>query len=205
MVRQAAPIAAHLAAILGRERFVQHQIDQTTDPDRLRRLRARLARLEDKEATTRARLAPYRSRAASLIAQAESLFAQAERLEQQAAALQAQADALQAQGEPLQAQGDELQAQADALKRQQAQAEQQKKVALRLKRQLTAMVTKAGGDARGTDPRIVAMQDAISGTRGVVGHVPAPAQQGRRRPDHERDPRARAVLTRDRNAGHDDA
>ena len=94
-------------AILGRERFVQRQIDQTTDPDRLRRLRARLARLEDKEATTRARLAPYRSRAASLIAQAESLFAQAERLEQQATALQAQADALQAQGDALQAQGDD--------------------------------------------------------------------------------------------------
>ena len=172
LVRRAAPIAAHLAAILGRERFVQRQIDQTTDPDRLRRLRARLARLEDKEATTRARLAPYRSRAASLVAQAESLFAQAERLERQAAALTAQGDALRAQGDALKAQGEELQAEADALKQQQAQAEQQKKVALRLKRQLTAMVTKAGGDPRGTDPRIVSMQDAISGTRGVVGMFP---------------------------------
>ena len=109
------------------------------------------------------------------------MFAQAERLERQAAALQAQADALQVQGDALQAQGEELQAQADALKRQQAQAEQQKKVALRLKRQLTAMVTKAGGDPRGTDPRIVAMQDADLGHPGRGRHVPAAAQQGRRR------------------------
>ena len=43
----------HLTFILGRERFVRHLIEQTTDPDKLERLRRRLARLEKKEARTR--------------------------------------------------------------------------------------------------------------------------------------------------------
>jgi uncharacterized membrane protein YdfJ with MMPL/SSD domain len=172
LVRQAAPIVAHLAFILARERFVQRQIDMTTNPDRLRRLRARLARLEQREANTRSRLAPLKARAESLFAQAESLLSRAEQLDAQATTLQAQADALQAQAAQLQREGNQLKAEADELKQQQAEAQAQKQVALRLKKELTAMLTKAGGDPRGTDPRIVALQDAISETSGVVGMFP---------------------------------
>ena len=172
LVRRAAPIVARLVFIRGRERFVQHQIDMTDDPDRLRRLRARLARLDDKEAAVRARLEPLQARAQALFAQAESLLAQAETLQAQGAALQAQADELGAQADELQREADQLEAEADDLQDQQAEAEAQKKVALRLQKQLTAMVTKAGGDPRGTDPRIVALQEAISDTPGVVGMFP---------------------------------
>jgi uncharacterized membrane protein YdfJ with MMPL/SSD domain len=172
LVRQGAPIIAHLGFILGREKIVEHLIDTTTNPDRLRRLRARLARLQAKEATTRARLAPLEARAESLFAQAESLAAQAERLEAQAAALQTQGDELQAQGDELQAEGDGLEAQADDLKAAQAKAERQQKTALKLQRQLTAILTKAGGEPKATDPRIVALQDALLATPGVVGLFP---------------------------------
>jgi uncharacterized membrane protein YdfJ with MMPL/SSD domain len=172
LVRQGAPIVAHLGFILGREAFVEHLIETTTNPDRLQRLRARLARLQAKEATTRARLAPLEARAESLFSQAESLAAQAERLEAQAAALQAQGDELEAQGDELKAQGDDLEAQADELKAEQAKAERQKQTALKLKRQLTVILTKAGGEPKATDPRIVALQDALLATPGVVGLFP---------------------------------
>jgi uncharacterized membrane protein YdfJ with MMPL/SSD domain len=172
LVERAKPIVAHLVFILARERFVQHLIDTTTDPARLRRLRARLSRLKDKEAATRARLEPLQTRARTLFARAQQLVAEAEQLGQQAIALRAQADELHAQAADLKTQGDELQAQAAQLKRQQKKAERQKKTALRLKRELTAMLTKAGGDPRGTDPRIVALQDALTNTPGVVGQFP---------------------------------
>ena len=172
VVRRAAPIVAHLGFILARERFVQHLIDTTTDPDRLRRLRARLARLQSKEATTRARLAPLVARAEALIGQAESLAAEAFQLESQGVALEAQGDELKAQGAALEAEGAELQAQGDELKREQAKAERQQQTALKLKRELTAMLTKAGGEPKATDPRIVALQDALLATQGVVGLFP---------------------------------
>jgi uncharacterized membrane protein YdfJ with MMPL/SSD domain len=172
LVERAAPIVAHLVFILARERFVQHLIDTTTDPARLRRLHARLDRLEAKEATTRARLEPLRARAQSLFAQAQQLHAQADQLRQQAATLRAQAADLTAQAAELKTQGNDLQAQADALERQKKKAKAQQKEALKLQRELTAMLTKAGGDPRGTDPRIVALQDAFTATSGVAGQFP---------------------------------
>ncbi len=176
---QARPIVSHLAFILERERFVRRQIEQTTDPDRLERLRRRLARLERKEARTRARLEPIAERARVLLGRAESLAAQARTLQAQADALQARAAELEQQGGALQAQAVELERQGAALKRQaadlQAQADEanaQKKRALQLQAELTDILTKAGGDDRGTDHRIVRVQDALTATDGVVGMFP---------------------------------
>ena len=81
LAEQARPIVAHLAFILVRERLVRRLIEQTTDPDKLERLRARLARLERKEARTRARLAPLVERGQALLAEAERLRAEGEALE----------------------------------------------------------------------------------------------------------------------------
>ncbi|MCX6412347.1 MAG: MMPL family transporter, partial [Actinobacteria bacterium] len=55
-----------------------------------------------------------------------------------------------------------LEKQADSLKQQQAAAEAEQQQALDLKDQLTAEMTKAGGDDRGTDPRIVKLQNALA-------------------------------------------
>jgi uncharacterized membrane protein YdfJ with MMPL/SSD domain len=107
-----------------------------------------------------------------LFAQAESLAAQGEQLLAEKAALRSQADQLNAQADELEAQGTELQEQGDELKAQQAKAERQQKKAVQLKHELTAMLTKAGGDDRATDPRIVALQDALTATPGVVGLFP---------------------------------
>ncbi|HKQ03408.1 MAG TPA: MMPL family transporter, partial [Actinomycetes bacterium] len=69
---------------------------------------------------------------------------------------------LAAEGASLQRQADELQAQADSLKKQQQQAQEEKKQTEQMKQELTDELTKAGGDDRGTDPRLVKLQDALA-------------------------------------------
>ena len=201
LAHRIAPLAARLVFLEGRERVIRRLIQQAQgDPARVARLEARLQRVLDREADVHQRLDPLkkeaevlaaqekkliaqrnaalaqkkklRAEAAALNQQKASLEAQATSLNQQAAALQTQADQLQAQGDALQQQGDELQAQANALKAAQKKAKQQQKEAEKLQNQLTKMVTTAGGDARGTDPRVVNLQNALLATKGVVSLTP---------------------------------
>jgi uncharacterized membrane protein YdfJ with MMPL/SSD domain len=184
-----------LAAVNARIQQVRAQIAAAEADARpplealLARLQAEAARLRGEiaaaRAAERARLAQaaaLRRQAASLpqppgtlrrqlrdlISGAESLARQAAALERQRAALAAQAAALQRQAAALQARADDLQAQKAQLEALQSTAQQQQKQALALKDQLTAELTKAGGDDRGTDPRLVRIQDALSGTAGIA-------------------------------------
>ena len=195
------PLATKLARLEIREQVLRRRIDHAQGhPQRLARLHRRLDRVLEREAVVRQELAPLKRQAEQLAAQARRLQAQAAALqrqanqlqaraddldrqkaalEAQAASLQGQADALQVranklqqQGDALQAQGEQLQAEADELKQQQKQAQQQQQEALKLQDQLTAMVTAAGGDARGTDPRVVNLQSALTATKGVVSLTP---------------------------------
>ncbi len=177
--RQIAPLVARLGIIEAREKVIERRIANTTDPNELRRLRHRLARLRGREARVRGRLMPLVRRAKQIARQAAALEAQKQQLVAQAAVLQRQADALQAQAQLLRRRRDRLERQAAALRKQadqlQAQADaanEQKQQALKLKRQLTTMLTKAGGNPLGTDPRIVAIQDALLATYNVAGISP---------------------------------
>jgi uncharacterized membrane protein YdfJ with MMPL/SSD domain len=201
LAHRIAPLAARLVVLEGRERILRRLIQQAQgDPVRLARLEARLQRVLDREADVHRRLDPLKKEARALAAQERSLIAHKKRLEaqarqlqaqaaqlnqqkrsleaqaaslhQQADQLQAQADQLQAEGADLQAQGTDLQAQADALKAAQKKAKQQQKEAEQLQDELTQMVTTAGGDARGTDPRVVNLQNALLATQGVVSLTP---------------------------------
>jgi uncharacterized membrane protein YdfJ with MMPL/SSD domain len=156
--------------------------------------------VEARQAAVKEELVPLKMQARSLARQARRLRAQAQRLQQQANALQRQADALtrqkaelegqaaslQAQGNELQAQaaslrrqgdalqqqGNELQRKADDLKAQQQQAKPEQKEAEQLQDELTQMMTAAGGDERGTDLRVVKLQQGLSGTDGVSTLTP---------------------------------
>src|SRR5690349_19767329 len=108
----------------------------------------------------------------ALAGQGASLQAQANSLAAQGASLQNQASGLQAQGDSLQAQGNALQQQADQLKAQQQQADNEQKQALALQQQLTDELTYAGGDDRGTDPRLVKLQNALATPSGVYQVFP---------------------------------
>jgi hypothetical protein len=102
-----------------------------------------------------------------LAAQGAALQNQASSLQAQGASLQQQGSALQAQGSSLQTQGNSLQAQADSLAAQQQQANNEQKQALVQQQQLTDELTYAGGDDRGTDPRLVTLQNALATPKGV--------------------------------------
>jgi uncharacterized membrane protein YdfJ with MMPL/SSD domain len=195
------PLVARLVLLEARERILRERIeDAQGNPIRVQRLQGRLDRVLEREADVRQRLDSLEKqaeqlaaqarrlqpRAATLQRQADQLQAKADELNRQkasleaeAASLQRQGDALQAhgaelqqQGDALQAQGNQLQAEANQLKREQKQAKQEQQQALKLQDQLTAMVTTAGGDARGTDPRVVNLQNALAATKGVDSLTP---------------------------------
>jgi len=195
------PLATRLAMLEVRERVLERRIEHAQGhPHRLQRLQNRLARVKQREAEVRQKLAPLERQAEKLAAQARRLQSQAAALQRQADALQAKADelnrqkasleaqaaslqrqadqlqaqaaSLQQQGDALQDQANQLQAEANELKQEQKQAQQQQQEALKLQNELTAMVTAAGGDARGTDPRVVNLQSALSSTKGVVSLTP---------------------------------
>ena len=125
-------------------------------------VRRQAAALSRQAAQLARQAAPLLRQARSLAAQAAALERQASALAAQGAALRRQADQLAAQGASLQRQASALQAQADSLKQQQQQAEEEKKQTEQLKQELTDELTKAGGDDRGTDPRVVKLQDALA-------------------------------------------
>jgi uncharacterized membrane protein YdfJ with MMPL/SSD domain len=195
------PLAVHLAALEVRERILRRRIAHAQGhPNQLARLHRRLDRVLERETQVRQQLAPLEKQAQKLAAQARtlqdqaaalqrqadqlqakadslqrqkaSLQAQAASLQQQGDALQVKATQLQKQGDALQAQATQLQGEANDLKQQQKQAQQEQQQALKLQDQLTAMVTAAGGDARGTDPRVVNLQSALTATKGVVSLTP---------------------------------
>jgi uncharacterized membrane protein YdfJ with MMPL/SSD domain len=112
--------------------------------------------------------AALQRQANALAGQGASLRAQANALAGQGASLQAQGSSLQTQGASLQQQGDSLQAQADSLHAQQQQAQNEQKQAIALQQQLTDELTYAGGDARGTDPRLVKLENALIMPSGVL-------------------------------------
>jgi uncharacterized membrane protein YdfJ with MMPL/SSD domain len=191
---KARPLVRRLARLEIRERILERRIQNAQDnPALLARLEARLDRVLERQAVVRDQLAPLEKQARRLAEQARRLEAQAAKLQQQAAQLQREADALQEeaaalrasadelqrqatalqrQGAALQRQADELQQQADQLKAEQQQAKQEQKEAEKLQDELTDMMTAAGGDERGTDPRVVNLQQGLSGTDGVVSLTP---------------------------------
>jgi hypothetical protein len=171
VAREIVPLAVRLRIIDARERVIRDRIDQATDPNTIRRLQRRLDRLQAREGGLRDRLNALRAQARTIADQARSLQTQKADLERQAAALDAEKAQLEREGADLQAQGDELQAQADKAKRQ-------KQTALKLQKQLTRMLTEAGGNPLGTDPRIMAMQDAVTTTPGVVALSPPQVNDG---------------------------
>jgi uncharacterized membrane protein YdfJ with MMPL/SSD domain len=105
------------------------------------------------------------SDAVALVQQKQSLILQASKLQVQAANLQTQAANLQTQSAQLQTQQVELQNQQQNAQSQQKQAEQ-------LQTELTNEVTQAGGDPRGTDTRLVNLQNALGSADGVKAVSP---------------------------------
>ncbi len=168
-------------------RVLERRIDKARDPVIKAELEQKLKDIQKQRKQLRKELKDNTTELQSLRKQAENLRKQIGVLEQQAVELAKQgsqlaeeAKVLEAEGSDLQAQEDSLNAQAaslqewgDELQQESDQAQQQEKQANQLQKQLTKELTKAGGDPRGTDPKIIQLQDAL-GQPGDVQLVEPP-------------------------------
>jgi uncharacterized membrane protein YdfJ with MMPL/SSD domain len=185
---QAAATRRALGAVQTAERRIEAELAGELTPERRALLERRLAALQSREAELVARLEQVtreqdrvraqaeavRQEAADLRAQAEALGAAAVELggevaslALEAASLSQQKDALEQSAAAAQVQAANLQAQEAQLEAEQQVAKIQEKQAKELKRELTNELTNAGGDERGTDPRLVKLQRGLRETTGV--------------------------------------
>ena len=158
---------------------VKQQLAMATDPLVIAQLQVQLAGLAAQAQQVQAQSAALQKQGAALAAQGQRLQAQGKALlakgsalKAQGAALQAQGAKLTAQGADLTAQGAALQAQAASLKKAERRLKAQGERALAVKDELTKLLTKAAGQPRATDPRIVRLQDALAATPGVKSVAP---------------------------------
>jgi uncharacterized membrane protein YdfJ with MMPL/SSD domain len=164
--QQAASLAAQEAELA---RQVSALASQAAELERQKQsLESQAAQLQQQAAQLQQQAAQLQQQAAQLQQEGAQLQSQADELERQGAQLQQEGAALQQQATKLQQQGNELKAQQQQLEALQRKAKQQQQQAEQLKDQLTKELTKAGGDERGTDPRLVSLQDALTTTSGVA-------------------------------------
>jgi uncharacterized membrane protein YdfJ with MMPL/SSD domain len=178
--QQAEFLARRLVILHVDQRRIERKLANATDPLKIAHLERQLRYVKAAEQRRIEELHAVKHQARRLFRQAKALSAQAADLERQKQSLQAQAAVLQEEANALQEQADVLQQQATALQAQaaalqaekaqlealQAKAAKQQKQAEQLHNQLVKTLTKAGGDDRATDPRLVKLQDALTDTRG---------------------------------------
>jgi uncharacterized membrane protein YdfJ with MMPL/SSD domain len=195
VTKQLTSVVRRLAKNQADQRKVEAQLKRATSPSEKSRLQAKLRSLQDEETrlekqlntlvqqeqanreqsqallkesqSLRVQEVDVANRAIALAGQAAALAMDAVTLVKQKEALVEQASSLQVQAAKLQTQAANLQTQQVKLEGQQQSAQSQQQQAEQLKTELTNELTKAGGDPRGTDPRLVKLQDALGDADGV--------------------------------------
>ena len=170
--KQKAKLQAKLRALQDEETRLEKQLTKLVEDDQANReasqaLLADAKNLREQEVSIANRAIALAGQSAALATDAVRLVKQKQALVQQASSLQIQAAKLQTQAANLQTQAAQLQTQQVKLQGEQQTAQGQQSQAEQLKSELTDELTKAGGDARGTDPRLVNLQDALADTDGV--------------------------------------
>ena len=170
--KQKAKLQAKLRALQDEETRLEKQLTKLVEEDQANReasqaLLADARNLREQEVSIANRAIALAGQSAALATDAVRLVKQKQALVQQASSLQVQAAKLQTQAANLQTQAAQLQTQQVKLQGEQQTAQGQQSQAEQLKGELTDELTKAGGDARGTDPRLVNLQDALADTDGV--------------------------------------
>ena len=165
-------LEAKLQELQKEETKLENQLTKLVQEDQANReasqaLLAQAQGLRKQEVSVANRAIALAGQAATLATDAVALVRQKQAFVQKAADLQVQAAKLQTQAANLQTQAAQLQTQQVKLQGQQQTAQGQQKQAEQLKSELTDELTKAGGDPRGTDPRLVNLQDGLGATQGV--------------------------------------
>jgi uncharacterized membrane protein YdfJ with MMPL/SSD domain len=155
--RQAVQVAAAL-----RERPSRELIQE------MKQIRSELRELKEEEAAAlKGQFAELRAQASKVGGEAFGLATSAAAAGREAIALVQEKNKLVQQGSQLKVQAAQLQTQKEQLEGLQEQAQTQQQQAEKLKSTLTDELTAAGGDDRGTDTRLVSLQDAMKSTTGV--------------------------------------
>jgi uncharacterized membrane protein YdfJ with MMPL/SSD domain len=171
-----AALAAELRALERREERLEDRLATLREDEQ--ELRAREQALRDEQAALRAREQALTQQTVALARSASSLASESAVLLQQKQELEQEATALQLEAASLQTQAANLQTQQAQLEGLQQQATTNQEQAEQLQAELTQELTKAGGDERGTDPRLVDLQDGLGSTPGVALVSPPQLNKG---------------------------
>ncbi len=165
-------LESKLSALQKQETKLEKQLEKLVQEDQANReasqaLLATSQSLRKQEVSVANRAISLAGQSATLASDAVALVQQKQSLLLQASQLQTQAANLQTQAADLQTQSAQLQTQQVKLQNQQQSAESQQQQAKQLQSELTDELTQAGGDPRGTDTRLVNLQNALGATEGV--------------------------------------
>ncbi|MFL5907356.1 MAG: MMPL family transporter [Solirubrobacterales bacterium] len=167
---EAKELAAQASALAAQAAQVAAQLQQHPTREgvqELKQIKQQLKALNAQAKALKGQFGALRAQASKIGGQAFALASQAANAAKQAIALVQEKNQLVIAGSNLQVQGAQLQTQKAQLDALQQQAQTQQQQAEKLKTTLTNDLTAAGGDKRGTDPRLVALQNALEGTIGV--------------------------------------
>jgi uncharacterized membrane protein YdfJ with MMPL/SSD domain len=167
LIAQVKSLAAQEAALAQQANAVIAQLQQHPTPGLVRELKSikqQMKALGSEASSLKAQFGDLRSQATKVGGEAFDLAQQAAAAAKQAITLVQQKNSLQLAAANLKVQAAQLQTQKAQLQLLQQQAQTQQQQAEKLQTTLTADLTAAGGDNRGTDPRLVDLQDALEGT-----------------------------------------
>ncbi|MGI9557976.1 MAG: MMPL family transporter [Solirubrobacterales bacterium] len=188
LAAEEARLRARLNANLADQQRVEDELAQNPPPAREEELERELARLQEREteleqeiavvnqerAANRSAAQQLERQAAEFRRQVEAVGGQSVALGEEAAALAAEAVGLAVEGEQLQQEAAQAEIEAANLRADEAELEAEKMVAEaqeeqaeELKKELTKELTAAGGDERGTDRRLVSLQNGLNMAIGV--------------------------------------
>jgi uncharacterized membrane protein YdfJ with MMPL/SSD domain len=170
LTNQARALASEAAALSAQASQLAAQIRQHPTRELITELKEvdqQIKALKGEAQSLRAEFTDLKSKASKAGGQRFALALSAAKAGEQALALVQEKNQLIVDSSKAQVQAAQLQTQKAQLEALQQQAETKQQQAEKLKSTLTDDLTAAGGDKRGTDPRLVALQDGLKGTIGV--------------------------------------
>jgi uncharacterized membrane protein YdfJ with MMPL/SSD domain len=163
-------LASQAAALSAQARVIVAELRQNPTPELAQQLKEVNDQLKEVKAEgnqLKSELAQLKAQASKAGGQAFALASSAADTAKEAVGLVQQKNQLTLEAADAQVTAAQLQTQQVQLEALQQQAKTQQQQANKLKSTLTADLTAAGGDKRGTDSRLVSLQDALEGTTGV--------------------------------------
>jgi uncharacterized membrane protein YdfJ with MMPL/SSD domain len=170
LTNRAQALATEAAALASQASVIVAQLQQHPTPELVRELKEVNAQMQDLKLQgneLKAEFADLQSEASKEGGKAFALAAAAASAAKQAITLVQEKNQLTLDAADAQVQAAQLQTQKAQLESLQQQADAQQQQAEKLKTTLTNELTAAGGDKRGTDTRLVDLQNALKGTIGV--------------------------------------